>query len=313
MKKNKINMILAILTMVCIFSYAALCNQDGKVTDEKIDMEENEEEKADKLEKITGETEEEEDLVEDKMPEITEEETKKVDSRSVNIEYHIAFGVNYANPKEYLVQGEQSQISNPKALEPLYSDEKNLDHLGYIYCWLKNEFTTYSAGGRTIGVVTVDQLLEDRRLGGCHDHGLVYAAVVRELGYPAVMVRSVSIAWINKFQADEEEAELHIGHVFVEVYLNDKWVLIDPTNGLYVEDNYNPAKAVIPLKGHIAGLTEEMYGFYVEHKGIDTWAFGIHSQTDSTESMDELARQLNLENIKYPEYIFHSFPKDLYH
>ena len=298
MKKNKINIILAILTIVSIFSFAALCNQDGKVTDEKVDM---------------GENEEEEDLVEDKMPEITEEETKKVDSGSVNIEYHIAFGIDYANPKEYLLQGEQSHISNPKALELLYSDEKNLDHLGYIYYWLKDEFTTYSAGGRNIGVVTVDQLLEDRRLGGCHDHALVYAAVVRELGYPAIMVRSVSIAWINKFQADAEEAELHIGHVFVEVYLDDKWVLIDPTNGIYIEDNYNPAKAVIPLKGHITGLTEEIYGFYIEHKGIDTWAFGIYSQADSTESMDELARQLNLENIEYPDYIFQSFPKDLYY
>jgi hypothetical protein len=297
MKKNKINLILAILTIVSIFSFAALCNQDRKVTDEKIDMEETEEE----------------DLAEDKMPEISEEETEKVDSRSVNIEYHIAFGIDYANPKEYLVQGEQSQISNPKALEPLYSDEKNLDHLGYIYYWLKNKFTTYPAGGRTIGVVTVDQLLEDRRLGGCHDHGLVYAAIVRELGYPAIMVRSASIAWINKFQADEKEAELHIGHVFVEVYLDDKWVLIDPTNGIYVEDNYNPAKAVIPLKGHSTGLTEEMYGFYVEHKGIDIWASGIHSQADSTESMDKLARQINLENIEYPDYIFQSFPKDLYH
>ena len=67
------------------------------------------------------------------------------------------------------------------------------------------------------------------------------------------------------------------------------------------------------MKGHSTGLTEEMYGFYVEHKGIDIWASGIHSQADSTESMDKLARQINLENIEYPDYIFQSFPKDLYH
>ena len=206
--KNKINIILAILTIVGIFSFAALCNQYGGVVDEKIDTEENEEKKEGRLENIIEETKKEEVVLEDKYTEFTEKETKKEDFQSVNIEYNIVFGIDYANPEKYLVQGKQSQISNPEALEILYSDEKNLDHLGYIYCWLKNEFTTYSAGGRTIGVVTVDQLLEDRSLGGCHDHGLVYAAVVRELGYPAIMVRSASIAWIERFQADKEEAEL---------------------------------------------------------------------------------------------------------
>ena len=311
MKKNKINIVLTILAIVCIFSFAALCNKNGGVVDEKVDIEGNEEKKTDKLEKIIEETEDEKGPVEDRAPEVIKKETKKVDSRSVNIKYNIAFGIDYANPEKYLVQGEQSQISDTEALEILYSDEKSLDHLGYIYCWLKNEFTAYSAGGRTIGVVTVDQLLEDRRLGGCHDYGLVYAAVVRELGYPAIMVSTASIAWIERFQADEEEAELHIGHVFVEVYIDDKWILIDPTNDWCVEGGYDPAEAVIPLKGYIAGSDEEMYGFYVEHKGIDIWDFGIHSQAESTRSMDELARQLNLENIEYPNYIFQSFSNDL--
>lgn len=227
----------------------------------------------------------------------------------VSPDYQLTFGIDYAHPEQYLVQGEQSQISNPEVLDRLRADEPSLTHLGKIYRWLKNEFTAYSAGGSTIGVVTVDQLLEKRRLGGCHDHGLVYAAVVRELGYPAIMIRTVSIAWVEQFQADEEKAKLHIGHVFVEVYVDDKWVLIDSTNGWYVEDGYDPADAIIPLKGNIAGSSKEIYGFYVECKGIDIWAFGIHSPAESTEAMDELARQLNLEDIVYPDYAFRQFTR----
>jgi transglutaminase-like putative cysteine protease len=225
----------------------------------------------------------------------------------VSADYRLAFGMDYTHPEQYLAQGEQSQISDPTVLDLLRAKERSLAHLGDIYRWLKSEFTAYSAGGRTIGVVTVDQLLAERRLGGCHDHALVYAAVARELGYPALMVRTNSIAWVEQFQAGEQGP--HIGHVFVEVYLDGQWVLIDPTNGWYVEDGYDPADPVIPLKGPIAGSSDEIYGFYVERKGIDIWAFGIHSPAESTQAMDDFARQLDLETIMYPEYTFQRFAR----
>lgn len=221
--------------------------------------------------------------------------------------YQPAFGMDYAHPEKYLVQGEQSHISDPTVLDSLRRGEQSMTHLGDIYRWLKREFTPYRAGGKTIGVVTVDELLAERRLGGCHDHGLVYAAVARELGYPALMARTVSIAWVKRFQAGEQGP--HVGHVFVEVFLDGKWVLIDSTNGWYLEDGYDPADPVIPLKGRIAGSNDETFGFYVERKGIDTWAFGIHSPAESTQAMDALASQLNLGAIAYPQYAFQRFRK----
>ena len=197
--------------------------------------------------------------------------------------------------------------SNPAMLDKLRSDEQSMAHLGDIYRWLKREFTRYSARGKTIGVVTVDQLLTERRLGGCHDHGLVYAAVARELGYPAVMARTVSIAWVKGFRAGRRGPR--VGHVFVEVYVDGKWVLIDSTNGWYVEDGYDPAEPVIPKKGRIAGSSKETYGFYVERKGIDTWAFGIHSRAESNQAMNKLGRQLRLKDLLYPEYTFKRFSR----
>jgi hypothetical protein len=192
-------------------------------------------------------------------------------------------------------------------LDGLRAEEQSVAHLGVIYRWLKREFTAYAAHGRTIGVVTVDQLLTERQLGGCHDHGLVYAAVARELSYPALMVRTVSIAWVEQFQAGEKGP--HVGHVFVEVYLKGKWVLIDSTNGWYVEEGYDPGDSAIPLRGPIAGSSEEIYGFYVERKGIDTWGFGIHDPAESTQAMDEFAWQLDPKSIVYPEYRFQRFAK----
>ena len=223
------------------------------------------------------------------------------------VRYGTAFGIDYAHPNRYLAQGEQSHISDPSVVDELRVEQQSLGNLGDIYRWLKSDFTTYSAGGETIGVVTVDELLQSRRLGGCHDHGLVYAAVARELGYPAVMARTVSIEWIEGFQAGETGP--HIGHVFVEVYLDGRWVLVDSTNGWYVVDGYNPVDPVIPLKKPVAEPTAEHYGFYVERKGIDTWSFGIHSPQESNQTMEDLGRRLDLDTIVYPEYDFGRFAR----
>lgn len=222
-----------------------------------------------------------------------------------DITYGTAFGIDYNNPEQYLTNGEQTSISSPEVLDSLRSDEKSIAHLQRIFRWLKSEFEPYSAGGKTIGVVTVDQLLEERRLGGCNDHGLVYASVMRELGYPAVMVFTASIAWMELHQADE--AQQYIGHVFVEVYLDGRWVLIDSTNGWYVEEGYDPSNPAIPLQGSIAGSSEEVYGFYVTHKGIDQWDLGIRSPQDRFAMMEEAANQVVLDAIEYPDYVFGSF------
>ena len=224
---------------------------------------------------------------------------------AVSVNYQMAFGIDYARPEEYLAQGEQTQVSNPAVLDPLRTQEQSMAHLGDIYRWLQREFTYNSVGGGTIGVVTVDQLLAEHQLGGCHDCALVYAAVVRHLGYPAVMADSYSIAWVEQFQAGAKGQ--YIGHVFVEVYLGGKWVLVDPTNGWYVESGYDPADPVIPLRGAIAGSSKEIYGFHGDRKGSDTWAYGITSVSKLTQAMDELARRLDLEAIAYPEYVFEHF------
>ncbi|MEA2016134.1 MAG: transglutaminase-like domain-containing protein [Actinomycetota bacterium] len=283
MRKNKIITIFVLSAIAITLNFSTSCVNNIEYIDKKESAEE----------------EGEEDLEEIKIP-------AKTDNTSENIKYSTAFGIDYSHPEKYLSRGEQSTISNPEFLQNLHTENYCLEHLGKIYHWINKNFTIYSAGGRTIGSLTTDQLLEERRLGGCHDYGLVYSSIARELGYPVVMVISDSIEWIKDFQADSKEAELHKGHVFAEVYIDNKWILIDSTRGYYVEDDYFPSDAVIPPNNfNNSGNTNS--GYYVECKGIDIWDCNIYSHDDSIESMDKFALSVSLENIDYPDYVFKLF------
>lgn len=214
--------------------------------------------------------------------------------------YPSAFGIDYNQPEKYRAQGEQTPLANPAQFNALRRKEPSIAHLGEIYFWIKREFTTWSAGGKTIGAVTTEQLLAERRLGGCHDWGLVYASIARELGYPVVMIDTAGIAWAKKFLAGEKTP--YLGHVFVEVFVGGTWVLVDSTNNWYVEENYNPANGVIPLK-----MGDETEGLFVMRKGADTWGYGIRSNAELTRLMEESARQTNLNALVRPPYTFQRF------
>lgn len=222
------------------------------------------------------------------------------------VQYPTAFGINYAHPEWHLAQGEQSQVSSPAVLDSLRGREKGLAQLGEIYQWLVRGFGEYNAGGATHGKVTVDELLASRRLGGCHDYALVYAAVARELGYPALMLETASVEWIERFQKGDRG--VHAGHVFVEVFLIDRWVLIDSTSGYYVHEGYDPTNPAIaePGKGFYG---ESPVCYYVMKKGTDARACGIDSNEENHRVMESFASQVDVTTVTYPAYVWKVFAR----
>lgn len=185
--------------------------------------------------------------------------------------YQPAFGIAHGQPAKYLAQGEQSRLSDPEASSPVKAPTQSIEHLAQIFSWLHKRSTPWSAGGATIGKATSEELFTSRKMGRCHDWALLYAPIVRQLGYPAVIVDTASIDWAWRFQTGAITArDPHQRHVFVEVYVAGQWVLTDPTNGWYMKTNYNPAGPVIPLKGNTASPERaETFGFYVMRKGVD--------------------------------------------
>jgi transglutaminase-like putative cysteine protease len=216
--------------------------------------------------------------------------------------YKSAFGIDYGQPDKYLAQGEQTRLDDKSVMGVLLTRKPGWAQVSEIFGWLRAEFKPSAGGGASIGVATTTQLLKTRELTGCHDWALVYASFARALGYPTVIVDAAGIPWIKQYQSGQSGP--FSGHVFVEVFVDGKWVLIDSTNGWYLDNGYDPTNPVIPLKANFPGETSSLYGFYVMRKGVDTVGYGIRSNRELTNLMEVTARQVTLGSLVNPPYTF---------
>lgn len=108
--------------------------------------------------------------------------------------------------------------------------------------------------------ISAEDLFSDRILGGCSDYALVEVTLYRAVGIPSRLVLTVNVDWMLQQPADPPA--LAEGHCFVEVYLENRWHLVDPTfRWLFSE--YNPESSYFP------------HGEYLFKRGKDFWDMGI--------------------------------------
>lgn len=207
--------------------------------------------------------------------------------------------IDYDSPEKYLVPGEQSRISSDQTINSLRAKlgaSKGLDGLKSLFLWMRQTFSTYSEGGKSIGKVTIDQLLGTKNVSGCHDWGLVFSGVARYLGYPAIMVDTAGIAWAEQFKAGKTSS--YSGHVFVEIYVTSNWILVDSTTGEFVR-KYQPSNPAIPItKKQI-----EEKGYYAILKGRDTWDYGVKEPAALHREMQSFALSADLAGLEIPSYL----------
>ena len=102
---------------------------------------------------------------------------------------------------------------------------------------------------------TAAQIVDDGFSTGCTDVALVFVSLCRTKSIPTKYVEAIGQDWLEDRY---KEGRIH-GHAFAEVYLNDRWYVVDPEMGtIYV--------ASTPYRFF------EIYG-----TGLDTWDVGLHS------------------------------------
>lgn len=191
--------------------------------------------------------------------------------------------IDYNEPQRYLLNGEISYISEEtrKSLdEYILSDNTTLTDMElvrhiYRYMGDSDNFSHYAAGGKLIAKRTTEEIFSDKTLSGCHDWGLVLSTVLRSYGIPAIFCDTALVSWAESFIKEENNG--FAGHIFVEAFIDDRWVLLNSTNPEIIYD-YDPMNPLL-------GFQRDGSYHYVMFKGIDPWDYGVYGNEDMIDSM----------------------------
>ena len=136
---------------------------------------------------------------------------------------------------------------------------------------------------------TADDLFESRVLGGCSDFAVVEITLFRALGIPARMVITANVAWMEEYR--QNGLAMTAGHSFIEVFLEDRWFLVDSTYRQFYTD-HDPDSPSYP------------HGEYFCKRGKDFWDVGIRDIKD----LDYMLRAQALRywgDFEEPPYLRH--------
>lgn len=222
-------------------------------------------------------------------------ESDRPDDCIINIDsIDFTFGIDYNHPGKYLVPGEQSDLSaeNRELVQNAIGiPGPNIDGILQVCHWINQYFTFENAGGNMAGINTVDELFEAKTYYGCHSLALIVSSVLREFGIPTVMIETADIQWAYEYRSGS--IEYFAGHVMSEVYINNKWILLD-NNCTFVSD-YDCANPYISV------INQNEKGLFVFAKGVDVWDYRGNDNSFTYDKMIDFSN-----NIQCYEDLFYT-------
>lgn len=201
---------------------------------------------------------------------------------------------DYSKPEIYLQTKIQTDAKSKKFKDMLtkINDSKDLSTLAEIYKQTSSLPFDNKANPKFSD--TVDGILERNTSSGCTDYGLVFAALSRAKGIPAVFIQTGRIDWIQ--EAVKGTDKLMIGHILVEVFVQNTWYLVDSTAGKlylnYDRNNFN--------------LDD---GYVVFAKSLEVSDMGIKSEVDNTRIMHAQFKNFDVKTYKQPYYYYLNLSK----
>ena len=108
------------------------------------------------------------------------------------------FGIDHDDPAQYLIPGEQSNLSDvylSEIRDVVGIPEDTIVFVLDLCDWINQNFTFENAGGGMIGIPTVDELYESKVFYGCHSQALLVSSILREFGFPAVLIETFDVGW----------------------------------------------------------------------------------------------------------------------
>ncbi len=138
---------------------------------------------------------------------------------------------------------------------------------------------------------SVIDIFNSKTFSGCSDIGMMMATILREKGIPTIYVETANVDWLNKEINNLPGHEVMQGHIFLEILLDEKWYLYDPTFHV-VYDNYDSSNNNYPRR------------YYVFAKGENANSLGVYNVKDErTLAISKLG------NYDYNEYVDPNYPE----
>jgi len=87
---------------------------------------------------------------------------------------------------------------------------------------------------------TSEELAASKTWSGCSNVGTILAPILRANGIPTIYLQSAHIDWANDLVQNNDSKNSVRGHIFLEIFINNEWLLFDSTSGhIYLNYNYN--------------------------------------------------------------------------
>lgn len=151
--------------------------------------------------------------------------------------------VDYGNPDQYLAfpdsLGDRSAI---QAKASTLKGDTDLETIHNVLTWMDQRLKCDNK--KAYRWRNYDDVVREKTYGGCADQGIVCGVLLKAAGIPVVWVKTMDVAWIWDFKKGRPSSAWS-GHVFLEVFVNGKWSLLDP-GGKRLYEDYSPKMRILP-------------------------------------------------------------------
>lgn len=190
---------------------------------------------------------------------------------------------------KYLINSGQSEVNDdikkfckliPNIIK--IEDLKILDKEFYKYFKKDNSTQKFSRN--------VIDIFNSKTYSGCSDIGLMMASILREKNIPTIYVETAKVEWLEKALNHLPESDMMLGHIFLELFIENKWYLYDPTFHI-IYDGYNKNNINYPR------------GYIVFNKGLNANELGVFNTKDERKQALEKISNLDIGKYKKPNYL----------
>lgn len=195
--------------------------------------------------------------------------------------------IDYNNLNSLVINDGQNVVG--ENLLKIYNDFGEISSIDDIerFCfYIKNSFIHDS--NMTKFERNSEEIAKSNVWSGCSDFGTLVAPILRMNNIPTIYVQTAYIEWIKEYQKNFESLPI-TGHIFLEVFVDDNWYLLDANNGRLFF-NYDIDNSNLPM------------GFIAFSKSMNGHQVGCNTNENNRIIMEDYFREYDISSYDEPNY-----------